>query len=124
MPNFVISQAMHSIRSYIEDACSRFRNYLRFWWIPTMWMRVHWIELPGRPLDNGVGSIPVGGSPVTGTKLPDTIARLKPPPTCLWSFFRSVQQVDPQADALLFLSLISGRNPDLLIGNQVLAAPM
>src|SRR5690606_13857373 len=28
------------------------------------------------------------------------------------------------ADAVLFLSLISGRNPDLLIGQHVLAAPM
>ncbi len=28
------------------------------------------------------------------------------------------------ADAVLFLSLISGRNPDFLIGNQVLAAPL
>lgn len=32
-------------------------------------------------------------------------------------------QVTPKADALLFLSLISGRNPDLLIGQQVIAAP-
>lgn len=29
-----------------------------------------------------------------------------------------------EADAVLFLSLISGRNPDYLIGNQVLAAPL
>ena len=28
-----------------------------------------------------------------------------------------------KADAILFLSLISGRNPELLIGNHVLAAP-
>lgn len=35
----------------------------------------------------------------------------------------SVMQVHPSADALLFLSLISGRNPELLIGQQVQAAP-
>ncbi len=35
----------------------------------------------------------------------------------------SVLQVSEKADAILFLSLISGRNPDLLIGNQVIAAP-
>ncbi|MCB0637612.1 MAG: geranylgeranylglyceryl/heptaprenylglyceryl phosphate synthase, partial [Lewinella sp.] len=35
----------------------------------------------------------------------------------------NIYQLSPQADALLFLSLISGRNPDLLIGQQVLAAP-
>jgi putative glycerol-1-phosphate prenyltransferase len=33
-------------------------------------------------------------------------------------------QIDPAADALLFLSLISGRNPDLLIGQHVIAAPI
>lgn len=32
-------------------------------------------------------------------------------------------QVTEEADALLFLSLISGRNPDLLIGQHVQAAP-
>lgn len=35
----------------------------------------------------------------------------------------SASQVDPHADALLFLSLISGRNADLLIGQHVAAAP-
>jgi len=36
----------------------------------------------------------------------------------------SLMQVSPHADGILFLSLISGRNPDLLIGNHVLAANM
>jgi phosphoglycerol geranylgeranyltransferase len=33
-------------------------------------------------------------------------------------------QITPNADAILFLSLISGRNPDMLIGNHVVAAPL
>lgn len=33
-------------------------------------------------------------------------------------------QVTARADALLFLSLLSGRNPDLLIGEQVRSAPV
>jgi putative glycerol-1-phosphate prenyltransferase len=33
-------------------------------------------------------------------------------------------QVSSHADALLFLSLVSGRNPDLLIGEHVKAAPL
>jgi putative glycerol-1-phosphate prenyltransferase len=33
-------------------------------------------------------------------------------------------QVSARADALLFLSLISGRNPEYLIGQQVVAAPL
>jgi phosphoglycerol geranylgeranyltransferase len=33
-------------------------------------------------------------------------------------------QISKDADALLFLTLISGRNPELLIGNHVLSAPL
>jgi len=33
-------------------------------------------------------------------------------------------QVSKQADAILFLSLISGRNAEMLIGNHVIAAPL
>ncbi|MBK7128120.1 MAG: geranylgeranylglyceryl/heptaprenylglyceryl phosphate synthase [Crocinitomicaceae bacterium] len=36
----------------------------------------------------------------------------------------SYNQVHPKADALLFLTLISGRNPDYLIGHHVEAAPV
>lgn len=35
-----------------------------------------------------------------------------------------VMQVHSEADAILFLSLISGRNAELLIGKQVMAAPI
>lgn len=35
----------------------------------------------------------------------------------------STYQVSNKADAILFLSLVSGRNPDLLIGQHVIAAP-
>lgn len=36
----------------------------------------------------------------------------------------SPAQVSPEADALLYLSLISGRNAELLIGQHVVSAPM
>lgn len=35
-----------------------------------------------------------------------------------------VQQISRHADAILFMSVISGRNPDLLIGQHVMAAPI
>ncbi|MBN1387722.1 MAG: geranylgeranylglyceryl/heptaprenylglyceryl phosphate synthase [Bacteroidales bacterium] len=35
----------------------------------------------------------------------------------------SLLQITDKADIILFISLISGRNPDLLIGNHVIAAP-
>jgi len=36
----------------------------------------------------------------------------------------SPTQISSEADAILFLSLISGRNPELLIGQHVVAAPL
>ena len=36
----------------------------------------------------------------------------------------SALQINGRADAILFLSLISGRNPELLIGTHVIAAPL
>lgn len=36
----------------------------------------------------------------------------------------SVHQISNKADGILFLSLISGRNPEFLIGSQVVAAPL
>jgi putative glycerol-1-phosphate prenyltransferase len=42
-------------------------------------------------------------------------------PTIL--FPGSPQQINSKADAILYLSLISGRNADLLIGQHVIAAP-
>jgi len=35
-----------------------------------------------------------------------------------------IHQISSEADAILFLSIISGRNPEQLIGQHVLAAPM
>ena len=40
------------------------------------------------------------------------------------SFPGDAGQVVPTADAIFFLSMISGRNPELLIGQQVRAAPL
>ncbi len=36
----------------------------------------------------------------------------------------NAMQISNEADGILFLSLLSGRNPDFLIGNQVVAAPI
>ena len=36
----------------------------------------------------------------------------------------NVHQISNKADGILFLSLISGRNPEFLIGSQVVAAPL
>ena len=74
--------------------------------------------------ESGVDLFFVGGSLVTGNSMHDTIVKLKAASKIPVIIFPgSIQQVDKAADALLFLSLISGRNPELLIGSQVQAAP-
>ncbi|MCX7862652.1 MAG: geranylgeranylglyceryl/heptaprenylglyceryl phosphate synthase [Bacteroidales bacterium] len=42
----------------------------------------------------------------------------------VYIFPGSIYQISTQADGILFLSLLSGRNPEYLIGQQVLAAPI
>lgn len=67
----------------------------------------------------------VGGSLITNFHLADVIRTLKANTTIPVILFPgSSLHIDAQADAILFLSLISGRNPDLLIGQHVQAAPI
>jgi putative glycerol-1-phosphate prenyltransferase len=65
-----------------------------------------------------------GGSLLTASNIDKTIRLVKANTDIPVVIFPgSPEQVDAGADALLFLSLISGRNAEYLIGNQVLAAP-
>lgn len=73
----------------------------------------------------GVNIILFGGSLLTQFELDDKIGFLKENTSAkVVSYPSSAQQVSAKADAILFLSLISGRNPELLIGQQVIAAPL
>jgi len=66
----------------------------------------------------------VGGSLVISNYLDECLQIIKKScsiPTIL--FPGSPAQVSEYADALLYLSLISGRNPELLIGQHVVSAP-
>jgi len=67
----------------------------------------------------------IGGSLVENNILNDLITALKQKsmlPIVL--FPGNPSQISNKADAILFLSLISGRNPDFLIEHQVQAAPI
>jgi phosphoglycerol geranylgeranyltransferase len=67
----------------------------------------------------------VGGSIVQATILEDLIAQLKQNTNLPVVIFPGdPSQISAQADAILFLSLLSGRNPDYLIEYQVQAAPI
>ena len=72
----------------------------------------------------GVDFFFVGGSLMTNDMLYQSVRTLKENsdvPVVL--FPGNSYQIASNADAMLFLSLISGRNPDMLIGMHVLAAP-
>lgn len=66
----------------------------------------------------------VGGSLLTGGDLEATINALKSYSSIPVIIFPgSPSQISEAADALLFLSLLSSRNAEMLIGQQVVAAP-
>ena len=67
----------------------------------------------------------VGGSLITNNSLTEVVKTAKSIcdiPVVL--FPGNTMQIDIYADAILYLSLISGRNPDLLIGQHVVSAPI
>jgi putative glycerol-1-phosphate prenyltransferase len=65
----------------------------------------------------------VGGSTVTREEFVKTVSILKKHSRIpLVIFPGASHQVSPDADAILYLSLISGRNPDYLIGHHVQSA--
>jgi len=66
----------------------------------------------------------VGGSLVVTDTLDKVVSTIKAKTTIPVILFPgSPDQITPKADALLYLSLISGRNPELLIGQHVISAP-
>ena len=76
-------------------------------------------------IEHHVDYIFVGGSLITDYVMGDVIAKIKSYtniPVIL--FPGNSLHIDNQADAILLLSLISGRNPEFLIGQHVISAPV
>jgi phosphoglycerol geranylgeranyltransferase len=83
------------------------------------------LQLINLASENCVDYFFVGGSLVTTTNLSDVVKKIKENVTIPVVLVPgNSMQIEPSADALLFLSLISGRNPELLIGQHVIAAPV
>jgi geranylgeranylglyceryl phosphate synthase family protein len=70
----------------------------------------------------GVDFFLVGGSLLMNDEVEACVEALKAGTIPVIMFPGDPQQIMPNADAVLLLSLISGRNPDLLIGRHVAAA--
>jgi putative glycerol-1-phosphate prenyltransferase len=82
-------------------------------------------DLARRAEKSGADGILVGSSLLLSTHFDEAIKKIKGKvklPVII--FPGNANQVSKYADAVLFLSLISGRNPNLLIGEQVKAAPV
>lgn len=83
------------------------------------------IKLLSEPdIKNKLSAVFVGGSLVFNEtkQITKQIKEISGLPTVL--FPGSLLQINPEVDAILFLSLISGRNPEYLIGQHVVAAPL
>ena len=82
------------------------------------------IDLAGLARKSMVSYLLVGGSLLSEDNLDTTIRIIKDHcdiPVII--FPGDIMQINNNADAILLLSLISGRNPELLIGKHVIAAP-
>ncbi len=82
------------------------------------------IEIASLVQRASVEHIFVGGSLMTSGEMDETLKVLKDHCEANLTIFPgSINQINSKADALFLLSLISGRNADLLIGKHVEAAP-
>lgn len=82
-------------------------------------------DITGIAANAGVDYLFVGGSIISNGNFHTCVDSIKKTSTLpLVLFPGNTDQLDPAADAILFLSLISGRNADNLIGKHVIAAPL
>lgn len=83
------------------------------------------IETAELARNSGASYIFIGGSLLVSQELDQYVLQIKAAfggPVII--FPGSIYQVSKHADAILFLSVISGRNAEMLIGRHVIAAPM
>ena len=78
-----------------------------------------------KSIESNIDFFLVGGSLLMNNNLGNIVKTIKSNSSIPVILFPgSSLQIHPAADAILFLSLISGRNADFLIGQHVLAAPL
>lgn len=84
------------------------------------------VKIVGTASVNGVDGFLIGSSLITTSKYQEFVRTVKnlaqDVPVIL--FPGNTMQISDKADAILFMSLISGRNPEYLIHQQMLAAPI
>ena len=74
---------------------------------------------------SGVDAIFIGGSLILDNNCESRVAMIKSLSELPVIFFPGgISQLNKHYDAMLFMSILSGRNPHYLIGEQVIAAPI
>jgi putative glycerol-1-phosphate prenyltransferase len=92
---------------------------------PDQWELKQLPEIAASASENGADAILIGGSLLMRSSFDEMVKTIKNAASVPCIIFPgSTIQISRHADAILFLSLISGRNSDYLIGVQVLAAPV
>jgi putative glycerol-1-phosphate prenyltransferase len=85
----------------------------------------HVLDIAARAKSTAVDFFFFGGSLITQRHDFNVLAALKAASSIPVILFPSnAGHIREEADGILFLSLVSGRNPDFLIGNHVIAAPL
>jgi putative glycerol-1-phosphate prenyltransferase len=82
------------------------------------------VALAEKASNYGVSTILIGGSLISDDSFKQCVAEIKKAvdiPVLI--FPGNYTQLSAEADGVLFLSLLSGRNPEYLIGQQVVSAP-
>ena len=92
---------------------------------PDRWLENQTIDLAVRAAEEGADGILIGSSLLLSSSFDSLVGLIrKEVDIPLISFPGNSTQVSRYADAIFFLSLISGRNPTYLIGEQIKAAPV
>jgi phosphoglycerol geranylgeranyltransferase len=82
------------------------------------------MRMAERAAEAGADALLVGSSLLLHEGVDRVLAQIKPRVSLpLILFPGNSNQLSPHANAVLFLCLVSGRNPELLIGEHVRAAP-
>lgn len=113
-----------SIYQSILDAKSRGKKQIAVLIDPDKAASAHLARLLEWTAQANVDFFFVGGSLILRDQLNDCLTYLKAHANTPCILFPgSVLQINSKADSILLLVLISGRNPEFLIGQQVIAAP-
>ena len=92
---------------------------------PDRWTLPEVDDFVERINSSGADAIMVGSTLILGEQMKEKMVRIKERanlPVIL--FPGNINQLTPHVDAVLYLSIISGRNPQYLIGDQVTGAPL